>query len=280
MIGIVVDSNSQLPTSLARRLGIVIVPMPVQVDGVDYREGVDLDADLFYDFWSGGHSPTIITSQPSPGAFAMAYTQLVESGVDEILSVHISESMSGTLNSARLAAASVAVPVRLVDTNTASFGISCCALAAVEAIRGGADLEEAAVVAEQRAATVGTAFIVGAPWLVDASGRAHGVDVQGAAAEGIPVLAMTGGDLEVLDTVRTLESAVTSMTNYALTRSRAADVGGHIAIGTSDISSRPVAEALTSALAGHSSVVDIVQYRIGPSIGAHMGPGTAGLFVF
>jgi DegV family protein with EDD domain len=280
MIGLVVDSNSQLPAPLARRLGIAIVPMPVQVDGVDYQEGIDLNADSFYEFWSGDHSPTITTSQPSPGAFSTAYELLVESGATEILSVHVSESMSGTLNSARLAAASASVPVRLVDTNTASFGISCCALAAVDAIRDGADLEQAAADVEQRAATVGTAFIVGAPWLVENSGRADGVDVHGAAAEGIPVLAMTGGDLEILATVHSVESAVASMTNYALTRCAVDGVGGHIAVGTSDTSSRPVAEALTKALTGRSAVTDIVQYRIGPSIGAHMGPGTAGLFVF
>jgi fatty acid-binding protein DegV len=170
--------------------------------------------------------------------------------------------------------------VRLVDTNTASFGISCCAIAAIDAIRDGADLEEAAAVAEQRAAFVGTVFVVGAPWLVESSGRAEGVDLGSSKIEGIPVLAMTGGDLEVLDTVWTNESAVTSMVNYAVTRCAVVGVGGHIAVGTSDASSRPIAEALTQKLTGHPAVTDIVQYRIGPSIGAHTGPGTAGLFVF
>ncbi|RLE24572.1 MAG: hypothetical protein DRJ50_04455 [Actinobacteria bacterium] len=280
MIGIVVDSNSQLPDALAARFGIAVVPMPVQIDGVDYLEGVDLDADEFYRFWSEGHTPRIVTSQPSPGAFSAVYERLAGSGVTEILSVHVSESMSGTLNSARLATASSSVPVRLVDTNTASFGISCCALAATEAIRGGADLEEAAVVAENCAQTVGTAFVVGVPGLVDSSGRAVGVDVEAAAAEGIPVLAMTGGVLEVLDTVRTLDGAVASMTEYALGISSGLAHEARIAVGTADDSSRPVAEALTAGLTGHDAIADVVQYRIGPSIGAHTGPGTAGLFVF
>lgn len=280
MIGIVVDSNSQLPAALAARFAIAVVPMPVQVDGVDYLEGVDLDADQFYRFWSGGHTPCIVTSQPSPGAFSAVYERLVESGVTEILSVHVSESMSGTLNSARLAAKSSSVPVRLVDTNTASFGISCCAVAAADVILAGADLEEAAVVAEQRALSVGTAFVVGVPGLVDASGRAVGVDVGAAALEGIPVLAMTAGVLEVLDTVSTLQGAVASMTDYALKMSSGFDHEACVAVGTSDESSQPVGEALTAALTGHLGVVDVVQYRIGPSIGAHTGPGTAGLFVF
>jgi len=91
---------------------------------------------------------------------------------------------------------------------------------------------------------------------------------------------MSAGVLEVLDTVGTMQSAVTSMAEYA--RSFAGGVGNlaHIAVGTSDASSSAVAEALTIALENDPAVADIVQYRIGPSIGAHTGPGTAGLFVF
>ena len=56
--------------------------------------------------------------------------------------------------------------------------------------------------------------------------------------------------------------------------------GLRIAIGTSDASSRPVGARLTEVLTDHPAVGDVVQYRIGPSVGAHTGPGTAGLFVF
>ena len=52
MIGICVDSNSQLPQSLATRFGIGVVPIPITVNGVQFREGVDLDASRFYGFWT------------------------------------------------------------------------------------------------------------------------------------------------------------------------------------------------------------------------------------
>ena len=68
MIGLVVDSNSQMPLDLIERFGIEVVPMTVTVDGTDFLEGVDIDADGFYASWSNGHVPTIATSQPSPGA--------------------------------------------------------------------------------------------------------------------------------------------------------------------------------------------------------------------
>lgn len=281
MIGLCVDSNSQLPTSLAERFGIVVVPLTVTIDGVDHLEGVDIASAEFYAAWDDGHTPTISTSQPSPGQFAIAYEQLVDRGATEILSMHIAEAMSGTLNSARMAVQSTTVPVRLVDSMTASFGISCCAWAAAVAVAAGASIDEAARIAEARSAALGSSFIVGVPRLTEQSGRAAGAGVEAAAHDGIPVLSMTGSDIAVLDTVTTVDAAVTAMAEYALGWTPSSPDGLRVAIGTSDASSSVVSAALTDALSGHRALAEApVQYSIGPSVGAHTGPGTAGLFVF
>ena len=279
MIGLVVDSNSQLPAALAERYSIEVVPLLVTVDGHEYREGVDLDVDDFYAAWDGGRTPEISTSQPSPGAFVEAYTRLVARGATEILSIHIAEAMSGTLNAARIASDLVNVPVQLVDTGTASFGISCCVWAAAEAIAAGASLAEAARTASARAASLRTSFVVGVPRLVDRSGRV-GVGIEAASADGIPVLAMAGADLTVLSTANDLDAAVSAMIDDALAWPPTDERGLHVAIGTSDASSRPMSNALTEALRDHPGVAELIQYRIGPSVGAHTGPGTSGLFVF
>lgn len=280
MIGLVVDSNSQMPVDLAAALGAVVVPLTVTVDGVDHLEGVDLDADAFYAHWRNGHVPEISTSQPSPGAFVDAYASVVAGGATSILSVHVGASLSGTLNSARLAAEGIDAPIRLVDTGTASFGISCCAWAAADAIRSGADLETAAVAAEARARSLHTSFVVGVPSLVERSGRADGLEVAAAADEGIPVIAATGDDFSILATAHDVDGAVEAMVADALAWSPSSDRGLRIAVGTSDDSSRPVAERITERVSGDHRVAEVVQYRIGPSIGAFTGPGTAGLFVF
>ncbi|MFT4865660.1 MAG: DegV family protein with EDD domain [Ilumatobacter sp.] len=281
MIGVVVDSNSQLPGSLAERYGIEVVPLTVTVNGVDHLEGVDLTSRAFYASWDDGKVPTITTSQPSPGQFVAAYQRLAARGCTEILSVHIAEAMSGTLNSARLAAQMVDVPVRLVDSGTASFGISCCAWAAADAIADGADVESAALIAEERAGVLGTTFIVGVPQLMERSGRADGAGVEAASNVGIPVLSMTGGDLAVLATVQTVEAAVAAMTEYALGWTPSAPAGLRVAIGTSDMASALVSADLADALRGRPALAEEpVHYTIGPSVGAHTGPGTSGLFVF
>lgn len=280
MLGICVDSNSQLPTSLARRFGIEVVPLIVTVDGVEHREGVDLDSDRFYGFWDNGHSPEITTSQPSPADFAATYQKMVDGGASGILSVHIGGELSGTLNAARLGAEEIGVPVRHVDTGTASFGIACCAWAAAEAIAKGATLEDAARVAQDRAAGLGTAFIVGVPQLAELSGRVPNAGIADAAEEGIPVIAMSDGDVEIIANVTTTHAAVVAMTDYALGWTPSLAGGLRAAIGTSDESSFAIGRALTELLQKNDHVADVVQYRVGPSVGAHMGPGTAGLFVF
>lgn len=280
MIRICVDSNSQLTPALAERFGITVVPLPIRVDGRDHLEGVDLDVDAFYAAWDGGRTPRIVTSQPSPGHVLEAYRSMTAAGATGILSVHIGSDLSGTLDSARLAAREVDVPVRLVDTGTASFGISCCAWAAALAIDAGATLEEAAQAAARRADELGTAFVVGIPELVTRSGRATQLDMDAAAAEGSPVLATIDGEISVLATVTTVDEAVGSMVDYALGRPASDRDGLRIAVGTSDRSSRPVAEGLVGRLAQHPLVAEVVEYRVGPTVGAHLGPGTAGLFVF
>ncbi|MDX2381709.1 MAG: DegV family protein, partial [Acidimicrobiia bacterium] len=199
MICLCTDSNSQLTNELARRFGITVVPLPISVDGTDHLEGVDLDVDDFYAAWDDGRSPRITTSQPSPGHFLEKYLWMIEQGATEILSIHIGEEFSGTLNSARVAAKNVPVPIRLVDTGTASFGISVCAWAAAEAIADGASIGEAAVAAEKRATELGTAFVVGIPALVRRSGRVEHVRLADE-DEGSPVLATINGEIGLHDT--------------------------------------------------------------------------------
>ena len=162
MIGLVTDSNAQLPPELATRYGVEVVPLTVTVDGEAFAEGVDLDADAFYARFDHG-TPTVSTSQPSPGAFAEAYARVAERGATEILSIHIGSAVSGTLNSARIAVAGSPVPVRLVDTGTASFGVACCVWEAASRVaarrlggRGGSNRRDAGRIDRQRVRGEGT----------------------------------------------------------------------------------------------------------------------------
>jgi fatty acid kinase fatty acid binding subunit len=274
VIGLCTDSNAQMPDELIARYAVEVVPLTVTVDGVDYLEGVDLDPDEFYACFTEQRVPAVSTSQPSPARFAAAYEALAARGATTIVSIHIGSAVSGTLNSARLAATMSPVPVRLVDSGTASFGIGCWVWEAAEALRAGATAEEAAVVAETLAPRIGNVFVAAAVDLVRAGGLlAKGADAR---AGRIPVLSLVDGRVRVLADVGDGEEAVAVMASVV----RAGGTDLRVAVGVADPAGAPLSDGLQRALAGTPEVREIVRYRVGPSVGAHTGRGTAGAFFF
>ena len=276
MIGLVTDSNSQLPSELAERYGVEIVPLVVTVDGEEFEEGVTLDADGFYARFSGDVAPRVTTSQPSPGRFAAAFEALARRGAEQVLAVHVGSALSGTVNSARVAAGTTSLPVRIVDTGAASFGVSCCVWEAGEALAAGASLEEAATVAEAVAARVGTVFTVRALDLARAGGRLRGAGDEelGAGGGAIPVLTMEGAQARVVAHAADVAAAADAMAAYVLAGGEPLRVG----LGIADAGAAPLWQALEERLAGAPGVREVVRYRIGPSVGAHTGPGSAGAY--
>ena len=270
-IGLVTDSNAQLPRNLALRYGVEVVPLTVTVDGTEYLEGVDLDADAFYARFESG-TPTVSTAQPSPGRFAAAYRAVAERGADAVLSVHIGSGISGTVNSARLAADASPVPVRIVDTGTASFAISCCLWEAAEALASGAGLEEAAGAAERVAGRVANVFVVRALDFARAGGRL----AEGTTAKAIPVLTLSGGAMRTVGEVSDVGEAATVMARHILASGENLRVG----VGVADAETRSLADALEGLLVEAPQVREVVRYRCGPSVGAHTGPGTVGAMYY
>jgi len=275
VIGLCTDSNAQFPEKLTRRFGVEVVPLTVTVDGQAYLEGAELSADDFYARFAGGQAPVVATAAPGPGQFMAAYERLVAAGATEILSVHIGSDVSGTINAARLAAGEASVPVRIVDTGTASFAISCCLWEAAEAIAKGADLEAAAAVAERVAATVINVFVVQALGLARAGGRlAEGTDHE--AAAGIPVLSLVGGKMEPIGTASTVDEAADAMAGFI----RRSGTNLRVGVGIADAAAAPMWQALEDRLVEAPEVLDVVRYRVGPSVGVHTGPGTAGAVAY
>ena len=272
MIGLCTDSNAQLPPELVERYGVEVVPLTVTVDGEAFLEGVELDADGFYARFAGGAAPTVTTAAPGPGLFVAAYEALAARGATEILSVHIGSSISATVDAARLAARNAPVPVRLVDTGTASFAVSCCLWEAAEAVAEGADVEQAAQVAERVAGLTDNVFVVGALDLARGGGRLSAAADRALQADGIPVLRLVEGSFQPVAQVRTVEEAAAAMAS-AVTGS---GTGLRVGISVADAAAAPVGEALEARLAGAAEVAELVRYRVGPSVGVHTGPGTAG----
>jgi DegV family protein with EDD domain len=131
---IVTDSAADISEARLEELHIYTVPLSIQIEGKTYRSGVDLQPDEFYSLLSLTESfPT--TSQPSPGDFATLYRQLAQTDPD-ILSIHISSGLSGTLNAARAGASMVPeAHVTFFDSKTLSTPLGWMVQAAAYALR-------------------------------------------------------------------------------------------------------------------------------------------------
>jgi len=271
MIGLVTDSNAQLPADLRDRYQVAVVPLTVVIDDRPYLEGVDITAAEFYERLGAGAS--VSTAAPSPGAVLTTYERLAEAGATEILSIHIGSNTSATVNVVHVAAGSSPVPVQIVDTGTASFAVACCVWAAGEVLAAGGDLARAADTALRVAGGVGNVFIVGALDLARRGGR---LAADAAAGEGLPVLALADGRMQAVGHVNDVESAVDAMTDYLV----AAADGVPQRVGVGDALTPEVAEDYAGRLADRPEVAELVRYEIGPTVGAHTGAGTVGACFF
>ena len=267
-IAVVTDSASYLPDHVRRRFGVHVVPLTVTVDGREYREGVDLDADLFYPMLQSATAVT--TSQPSPGIMLEAYRAAAAEGATSIVSMHIGAALSGTLQSARLAASMSPIPVTVIDSGQASFAEGLVVWEVIDALAQGVDADRAPDIAREASARVGNTFVVKALDLMRRGGRLE----QGARADAVPVLAYSDGAVRVSGNADTVARAVTLMAETIREASAAARYGLRVGIGHG--AAEPIARELRRHVCVMPGVDEVIDYIVGPSIGAHTGAGNAG----
>jgi fatty acid-binding protein DegV len=254
------DTSALLTDAAADRPDIEVVPVQVTLDDEPFDDPY-ASVDDFYERLAGGAKA--LTSQPSPGAFADAYERLAGRGARHILSIHLDGRVSGTTTAAELASRSAPVPVRVLDTGTASFGVGACVRAAAEALDRGAPAAEAGVVAKRLGRRMRNAFVAPA---------APGGRVAG--DPGWSVLSLEGGVTRILAACDAVSEALAFM--VALAADAAAPV--RVAVGHAGSVVEAEADALANRLARYPSVLGVERYRVGPAVGAHTGPRSFGLF--
>jgi DegV family protein with EDD domain len=273
MIGktaIVVDSAAYLPQSLIDHYALVVAPLSVELDGRNFLEGVDITAHEFYERLPVAQS--VSTSQPSVGRFIEIYKEAAEEGAELIVSIHIGSRISGTVQSAQLASESSPIPVTVVDTGQASFAEGLCVWEALDVLAAGKSVHEAAEAVLAASKAVGNTFVVKALDLARRGGRlAAGEE----APAGIPVMALTGEGMKIVGTATTIEEAVEAMAGHVEAAAREAG-GRKLRVGVGHGAAPEIAAALRARIAEMSDIEEIVDYVVGPAIGAHTGAGTAG----
>ena len=141
-IRIVTDSTCDLPVEIVARHKITVVPLHINVGEKTFLDGIDLSRTEFYD-----QLPTYETSPktatPGVDVFTQAYERLAEEGAQAILSIHISETLSATVNSARIAAEQYTrIPVTVLDSSQLSLGTGFLVEKAAQLAQAGSKLDE------------------------------------------------------------------------------------------------------------------------------------------
>ena len=143
-VRIVTDSSADLPQNLINQHQITVLPCYVMVDDQTYKDGIEIQADAFYArLQAEGRTPT--TSQPTVADFQALYRDLVSQG-HQVISIHVSAKLSGTLNSAEQAKASLvdSSQVEIIDSRLASIPLGLAVLDAASILETGAEFHQAA----------------------------------------------------------------------------------------------------------------------------------------
>jgi len=122
-ISIVTDSTCDLPAEIVSQQAITVIPLTINVGDKSFLDGVNITRDEFY-AQLPHYDPFPKTAAPGPEVFQQAYQSLADEGADAIISMHISESLSATVNSARIAAKLFTrIPVTVLDSTQLSLGM-------------------------------------------------------------------------------------------------------------------------------------------------------------
>ena len=270
-VAIVTDSTADLPPQLAASRSITVVPLTLNFDGKALLDGVDIRPDEFYRrLPSVATHPT--TSQPSAGRFAEAYSALLADH-DAVVSIHISEKLSGTYESARQAAAMTdAERVRVVDSENVSMSLGLLALTASSLAASGADAETIEAKMLDMRPLVQTYFSVATLEFLRRGGRIGRASAfLGSVLQVKPVLCIRDGLVTPLERVRTFDRAL----NRIVELTREVDRGHGVCVIVGHADAGADAERIGRELEPIAETLMI--QPLGPVVGAHAGPGVVGV---
>jgi len=267
-IKVVTDSTSDIPLELAEELSITVVPLYVKFGDKTYRDRVDISEDEFYNKLVNSHvHPT--TSQPTPQDFMDVYKKLSRQG-DGIVSIHISNKMSGTLNSALQAKQMMSseYPIEILNSDTVSMGLGLLAIKAAQLANSGTNiLRITEEITKSLEDTHVWALFDTLKYLAQGGriGKAKGL--LGSILNIKPLLAVKAGEMAPVSQPRTRAKGIDLLSDYVNRITDIQDIA--IAYNTTP----DEAQALAERLGQKYDKNRIRIARIGSTIGVYAGPG-------
>ncbi|MDX2380516.1 MAG: DegV family protein [Acidimicrobiia bacterium] len=275
-VRIVTDSSCDLPAEVADEFGIEIVPLSIRFGEEEFIDREELTT---AEFWTRcvGSSTLPETAAPAPGQFETVYRRLVDEGATGVVVVSLSSALSATMQSAELAARSVAADdsveadIRVVDSRTLTIGLGTIAIACARSAIDGATVDE--VEAQARALAERTR-VFGALDTLDnlkKGGRIGNAKALLATALSIkPIIEVADGVVEQAGKQRTRSKALAHLIDQVKRYDGRME---NLAVMHADCSD---VDMFVDMLRQHYDG-EIVVGEIGPVIGTHGGRGTIGV---
>lgn len=279
-IAIVTDSTASVDPAWVAAHDLTVVPLQVVIGATSYDEGVEggVTQEMLAEAlraWT-----PVSTSRPNPAEFLEVYEQVAAAGATEIVSIHLSGDLSGTAESAQLAARRAPVPVHVVDSRQVGIGTGFAVLAAAEARAAGADADGVVEAARVQAGLTTSLFYVDTLEYLRRGGRVGATAaLLGSALAVKPILEVADGRIGPLERVRTAGKALARLEELAI---EAAGTSGGVRVAVAHLASPDRAAQLASDLRerlGATLVDDVRVGEIGAVLGAHVGPGMVAVCV-
>ena len=273
---IVVDSTADFPEAAERFPNWRMVPLYVRFGDESYRDYVELGPHDFYERLRVAPIPPT-TSQPTPGDFAAAYAELA--GYERIFSVHIPQTLSGTIQSARVAAEELGDKVRPIDSGTASAAIAMLGFAIQRRLERGTTDEEVDALVDRFKERAGLLFTVDTLEFLQRGGRiGRAAKFAGQLLNVKPILTIEDGEVVPRKRVRGAAKAFAEVPRPFT--GETAD-GESLRVGIAHAEAPDRAEQLRKMVVGERPHAEVeIVTTLGAVVGTHAGPGTVGLFWF
>jgi DegV family protein with EDD domain len=273
-VAILTDSSAYLPDDILQSLDIHVVPLTLHWDGESYYDGVDIQAEAFYDRLANSNTiPT--TSQVTVSEFDQVFKDLLEKDF-AVLALLISSGISGTVESAMKSLENFpGAPLVVMDSRLVSMALGFMVMAAARAAQEGANLAECQALAEAVYPKIGVYFTVDTLKYLNKGGRINTAKrLLGSALNIKPLLEIRDGKIELVESVISRKKAM----NRMLTLVEQGIAGREpVRISTFHAAAPEDNAALMRSAEAQFSPVETVTTFVSPVVGSHTGPGTLSL---
>lgn len=277
MLRIVMDTAGDLYQGWQQEFDIDLIPINIIHNGRSYQQGIDIQDDEFYRIIEKeGNIPS--TSQPTPYQFMEFYQKIADPG-DDILSIHITEKLSGTMASAKQAADELAGTYHIhpFDSKSGAIGMGMLCREARVMDRSGCSINEILSKLDEIRKVMGFVFTLDTLKFARLSGRVKGLQATLASLLDIkPILEVQNGYIETVDKVRTRTAAIGNM----LGRMKDKFSDQPVKIAIAHVNDRTAAEKLMDQVRKTFNCVEIMLTDVSITLATHFGPGAIGLVAY